>query len=174
MLYKGKANSSFGLFLIRISIGALFLIAGSRKIYDVEGFIKSVKAMNVLPENLAFIFGFILPFAEVLLGGLLIIGLFTPITTFFLSLLTLSIIFATGVVPVAGPPFSYNLIILACTVALFFSGSGGFSFDALLEKKKIPKPQQRTLNQVKSEKQEEVIEPVVLDLKSEEKNDINQ
>ena len=126
MLYKGKANSSFGLFLIRISIGALFLIAGSRKIYDVEGFIKSVKVMNVLPENLAFIFGFILPFAEVLLGGLLIIGLFTPITTFFLSLLTMSIVIATGVVPVAGPPFSYNLIILACTVALFFSGSGGF------------------------------------------------
>ncbi len=174
MLYKGKANSSFGLFLIRLSVGSLFLIAGSRKLFDVEGFIKSVKAMNVLPENLAFIYGFIFPFAEVLLGGLLIIGLFTPITTFLLSLLTLSIVIATGAVPAAGPPFSYNLIILACTLALFFSGSGGFSFDALLEKKKIPKPQQRPLNQVKSEKQEIVIEPVVLDSKNEEINDNNQ
>jgi uncharacterized membrane protein YphA (DoxX/SURF4 family) len=173
MLYKGKANSSFGLFLIRLSVGAMFLIAGSKKLYDVEGFIKHVKDMQVLPENLAFIFGFILPFAEVILGSLLIIGLFTPITSFFLSVLTICIIVSTGILPSLGVPFDYNYIILACTIAIFFSGAGGLSFDALLEEKKTPKPQPKPVNEVKEMKPVEIIEPVEVDLKNDEKKDTN-
>jgi hypothetical protein len=94
-----------------------------------------VKSLNVLPENLAFIFGFILPFAEVLFGALYIIGLFTPITSFFLSVITVSIISSLG----AGDPtlpFTYNFVFLACTIGTMFSGAGVISFDALLDRKK--------------------------------------
>src|SRR5690606_31264387 len=52
-----------------------------------------------------------------------------------LSLITLSIIFATG----AGDPvhaFSLNWVVLACTLCTLFSGAGVISFDAFFDRKK--------------------------------------
>lgn len=135
LLFKARGGANIGLLIIRLVVGFLFLLAGAEKLMDVEGFINSVKAMGVMSDNLAFIIGFILPFAQIFLGGLFIIGLFTPIVSFFLSLMTLSIIFATGV----GDPvhaFSLNWVVLACTLCTLFSGAGVLSFDAFFDKKK--------------------------------------
>gem|GEM_PF-590318 len=135
LIFKARGGANTGLFIIRLVVGFLFLLSGAEKLMDIEGFINSVKAMGVMPDNLAFIFGFILPFAQIFLGGLFIIGLFTPIVSFFLSLITLSIIFATG----AGDPvhaFSLNWVVLACTLCTLFSGAGVISFDAFFDRKK--------------------------------------
>lgn len=135
LIFKARGGANLGLFILRLAVGFLFLFAGAEKLMDIEGFINSVKAMDVLPDNLAFIFGFILPFAQVFLGGLFIIGLFTPIVSFFLSALTLSILMMTGL----GDPvhaFSLNWIVLACTLCVMFSGAGVISFDSFFDKKK--------------------------------------
>jgi uncharacterized membrane protein YphA (DoxX/SURF4 family) len=135
IIFKARGGANTGLFIIRMVVGFLFLLAGAEKLMDIEGFINSVKAMGVMSDNLAFILGFILPFAQIFLGGLLIIGLFTPVVSFLLSLMTLSIIFATG----AGDPvhaFSLNWVVLACTLCTLFSGAGVISFDAFFDKKK--------------------------------------
>lgn len=135
LIFKARGRASFVLFLIRFTLGSLFLISGANKIVDIEGFINNVKGLNVMPENLAFIFGFILPFAEVLFGALYIIGLFTPITSFFLSVMIV------GIITTLGPgddtlPFTYNFVFLACAIGTMFSGAGIISFDALLDRKK--------------------------------------
>lgn len=134
-IFKARGGANIGLFIIRLAVGFLFLFAGAEKLMDIEGYINTLKAMDVMPENLAFISGFVVPFAQVFLGGLLIIGLFTPLVSFFLSAITLSGIFLTG----AGDPvyaFSLNWIVLACTLCILFSGAGKISFDAFFDKKK--------------------------------------
>lgn len=159
LFFKARGDASFGLLLIRLALGGIFLVAGASKILHIEDFINNVTAMGVLPKNLAFIFGFVLPFVEILFGALYIIGFFTPITSFVLSLLLTS--FLITLKNDAEIPFTYNWVFLACTLCTMFSGAGMISFDALLDKKK------KTISMpphippvVVEEKKIQIIEPI--------------
>lgn len=168
--FKARGDASFGLLLIRLTLGGIFLVAGAAKILHLEEFIKNVQGMGVMPENMAFIFGFVLPFVEVLFGALYIIGFFTPITSFVLSVMLAG--FLVTLKNDAEIPFTYNWVFLACTICTMFSGAGIFSFDALLDKKKktvpIPPPV------IVEEKKIQIIEPIeVKEEKREEKIDIH-
>lgn len=132
---SGKFSASFGILLIRLSLGFLFLFAGAKKIIDLQGFIKSVQESGQINDSLAFILAFILPFMEMIFGGLYIIGLFTPIASFFISCMTISFLIVLGAWH-PELPYSYNFVFLACSVATIFTGAGLFSFDALLDRKK--------------------------------------
>lgn len=165
--FKARGDASFGLLLIRLTLGGVFLFAGASKILHIEQFIKSVQSMGVLPENVAFVFGFMLPFVEILFGALYIIGFFTPITSFVLSMLLVS--FLVTLKNDAEIPFTYNWVFLACTICTMFSGAGLISFDALLDKKKktVAIPPQPVIVE---EKKIQVIEPIEI---KEEKIDIH-
>ena len=165
--FKARGDASFGLLLIRLTLGGVFLFAGASKILHIEQFIKSVQSMGVLPENVAFVFGFMLPFVEILFGALYIIGFFTPITSFVLSMLLVS--FLVTLKNDAEIPFTYNWVFLACTICTMFSGAGLISFDALLDKKKktVSFPPQPVIVE---EKKIQVIEPIEI---KEEKIDIH-
>jgi uncharacterized membrane protein YphA (DoxX/SURF4 family) len=166
--FKARGDASFGLLLIRLALGGIFLVAGAAKILHLEEFIKNVQGMGILPENLAFIFGFVLPFVEVLFGALYIIGFFTPITSFVLSMLLVS--FLITLKNDAEIPFTYNWVFLACTICTMFSGAGLISFDALLDRKKktISLPPAPVIVE---EKKIQVIEPI--EVIKEEKIDIH-
>lgn len=132
---SGNISSSIGILLIRLSLGFIFLFAGAGKILHLQDFIKSVQDMGQMNSTLAFVLAFILPFMEMIFGGLFIIGLFTPLTSFVLACLTLSFLL------VLGPghpelPYSYNFVFLACFISVLFTGAGVISFDALGDKKK--------------------------------------
>ncbi len=164
--FKARGDASFGLLLIRLTLGGVFLFAGASKILHIEQFIKSVQSMGVLPENVAFVFGFMLPFVEILFGALYIIGFFTPITSFVLSMLLVS--FLVTLKNDAEIPFTYNWVFLACTICTMFSGAGLISFDALLDKKKKTVPVPPPV--IVEEKKIQVIEPIEI---KEEKIDIH-
>ena len=165
--FKARGDASFGLLLIRLTLGGVFLFAGASKILHIEQFIKSVQSMGVLPENVAFVFGFMLPFVEILFGALYIIGFFTPITSFVLSMLLVS--FLVTLKNDAEIPFTYNWVFLACTICTMFAGAGLISFDALLDNKKktVSIPPQPVIVE---EKKIQVIEPIEI---KEEKIDIH-
>ncbi len=133
---SGKYSLSFGILLIRLTLGSLFLLAGARKVLDLQAFIRSVQETSNMNESLAFILAFILPFMEMIFGAFYMIGLFTPITSFFISVMTISFLFVLGA---RSPelPFSYNIVFLSCALATMFTGAGLISFDALLDRKKI-------------------------------------
>jgi uncharacterized membrane protein YphA (DoxX/SURF4 family) len=141
LLFKAKGSSSFGLLLIRLSIGSIFLFAGAKKAMDVEGFILYVKSLELMPANLAFISGFILPFAEMLFGALFLIGFFTPLTSLALSFMTVGFIGVTALNTPENqlytiPVYAFYIVILACTLTTLFSGAGIISLDVFLDKKK--------------------------------------
>ena len=141
IIFKARGSSSFGLFLIRITIGFIFLISGTIKVMDIEGYIEYVKSLDILTENLSFIIGFIIPFAEIIFGALYVIGFLTPLTSLVLSVFAICTLAVSGIIPVYYIPFnvptySFNFVILACTITTLFSGAGVISFDVFLDKKK--------------------------------------
>jgi uncharacterized membrane protein YphA (DoxX/SURF4 family) len=146
IIFKARGNNSFLIFMIRFVIGWIFIIAGAKKAVNIEAFISYVKSLDILSDNLAFIFGFILPFAEIFFGALFLIGFMTPFTSFVLSIFELSFILAYSSSYANTPlysisPIAYNFLMLVCTIGIMFSGAGVVSFDVLLDKKKKEKRQ---------------------------------
>lgn len=134
---SGRFSYSFGILLIRLSLGSLFLFSGASKVIHLQEFIQSVQATGMTGSTLSFILAFILPFLELIFGALYIIGLFTPLTSFAIACMTISFMIVLGVRH-EELPFTYNFIFLACSVATLFTGAGLFSFDAMIDRSKKP------------------------------------
>ncbi len=61
----------------RVALGLVLISAGALKVADPNAAITAVSAYQILPEGLATIVGYGLPFFEIMLGLLLVIGLAT-------------------------------------------------------------------------------------------------
>jgi uncharacterized membrane protein YphA (DoxX/SURF4 family) len=82
--------SKFTTFICRLLLGGAFLFAGIAKISGVASLIWEIKRYQILPAHLATAFGIILPDIEIIVGILLIIGLFSRIAGLFSFLLAFS------------------------------------------------------------------------------------
>jgi uncharacterized membrane protein YphA (DoxX/SURF4 family) len=63
--------------LLRVAVGALFVIAGGSKVGHADLFAAQIAAFGLVPHGLVAPMALLLPFFEVLLGGYLILGLYT-------------------------------------------------------------------------------------------------
>ncbi len=82
-----------GLGLIaRLVLGSVFLVAGGLKVSTPEALAKATQAYQVLPHDLAAYVGYALPIIEIILGLLLLLGLFTRISAVVTSLLVVAFI----------------------------------------------------------------------------------
>lgn len=63
--------------LARLVIGGVFLYAGATKVGHVDQVVRAVRAFQVLPEALVHPVGYALPYLEVALGALVLLGLAT-------------------------------------------------------------------------------------------------
>lgn len=75
--------------IVRIAVGTVFLYSGIAKLMNVGAFIDTVRQFQLVPEFSLPFFSLALPMVEVLLGILLIIGLWTQAAAFVVSLLLL-------------------------------------------------------------------------------------
>lgn len=64
-------------FVFRIALGVIFIVSGASKLPELAAFVEQVEEANVLPHALASAYGTVLPFVEIVIGALLILGLFT-------------------------------------------------------------------------------------------------
>lgn len=64
----------------RLGLAAVFLIAGSTKIGDLAGSGRAVNAYQLMPYEVAKVIGAALPFLEIALGLLLLIGIATRLS----------------------------------------------------------------------------------------------
>jgi uncharacterized membrane protein YphA (DoxX/SURF4 family) len=76
--------------LARLIVGGIDLVAGLSKFSDPAGNVRSVRAYRILPESVVPTVGHALPTVEIVVGALLILGLFTRAmavvsTLFFLA-----------------------------------------------------------------------------------------
>jgi uncharacterized membrane protein YphA (DoxX/SURF4 family) len=78
--------------IIRFILGAIFIAAGIPKILDVASFASVVYNYHLLPDIFINIFAITLPWLEVIIGGLLIMGIWMPGTVIIYNLLMIAFI----------------------------------------------------------------------------------
>lgn len=82
--------------LVRLGLAAVALAAGLAKIGDLPGSVRAVRAYELLPEALAVLVGNALPMVEIVIGLLLLAGLFTRLAAVAFGLLM--VVFVAGIV----------------------------------------------------------------------------
>lgn len=131
------------LLINRVALGLLFVLAGVRKLIPAsEGtnivaqlgaFATNVAKQAPLPEILGRLYGYALPFVEMIAGALLVLGLFSRSASGLITLMLLSFMIAMGLNwwPPAGSPFEKNLILFTLAALLTVTGSGRIGVDGL-------------------------------------------
>ena len=84
----------FGL-VARLTLGGVLLLAGYLKLDELDKSQMAVRAYEMLPVSLANLIGIVLPFAEIFMGILLILGAGTRVIGFMSALLML--VFVVGI-----------------------------------------------------------------------------
>ncbi len=80
--------------IVRFILGAIFIAAGIPKIMDTAAFAGVVYSYQLLPGMLINIFAITLPWLEVIIGGLLIMGIWMQGTVILYNLLIIAFISA--------------------------------------------------------------------------------
>ncbi len=131
--------TSLGLLFARIPLGAYFILAAAAKLHmGPDNFANAMlpAAMKFLPEHLARMYLTYLPWVELSVGILLIIGLLTRVVATIIVLLLISFTIHTGVSATLAPdaklPFHPNLVYLGIALALMLCGPGWLSIDGFL------------------------------------------
>ena len=128
-MHQPMGNPLYGPFFVRVSIGGYFLLAGLMKLDNIPTFVREVQAFHLLPDHLATLYGIMLPYTEVLVGTLLIAGIWTTMAAILSSLMLASYVLAIGIFPTATELYNKDLILLAGALSLVFSGAGALSVD---------------------------------------------
>jgi uncharacterized membrane protein YphA (DoxX/SURF4 family) len=82
----------------RLGVGITFIISGMSKLPEGTAFVKEVEKYRLLPDALANAYGSALPWVEIILGSLLILGLVSRVTAGIGFLTALSLVIANSVV----------------------------------------------------------------------------
>ena len=75
--------------VVRVVLGGIFLVAGASKVGHAAEFAQQIAAFRLLPQPVVAPMALLLPFLEILLGGYLVIGLFTRVSAWVATLLLL-------------------------------------------------------------------------------------
>ena len=81
---------------IRVALGAMFLLSAAGKLGDLNAVVAEVRQYGLLPEPLPIPFGYALPFGEVALGIMLLLGLFTRLAAAGGALLMIAFMIAVA------------------------------------------------------------------------------
>jgi uncharacterized membrane protein YphA (DoxX/SURF4 family) len=142
-LFTSPTAADVGLLIGRLTAGVFFLLAGIGKIRGgVGGFVdKAAKGLpGFLPESVGRGYLYLVPPGEVLIGALLILGLFTRSASLVASLLIVSFtIGATGWTSAGGSNIHSNVVFIGLTVLLMLNGAGQFSVDRAIGRRAPPR-----------------------------------
>jgi thiosulfate dehydrogenase [quinone] large subunit len=126
--------------LLRVTVGVMFLFFGVGKFLGGVGNFAGGTTQHFagkLPSVLVTPFAYTLPFAEVILGALILLGLFNVFALSLSGLLLVALTFGTvmlGDPPTVAHNVQYALVNFAL---LFFADYNGYSLDRLCRKKSL-------------------------------------
>lgn len=138
--FKSGASVNLGLLLTRLPIGCFFLIAGYQKVFNmgvgqfVDFAVKNGSAPRVVPADWVHTYLHAIPYLEMAIGAMLILGLFARIGGLVGALMILSYIIGyTGFRgDLTSLPFHPNFIYLGLLLAVLMVGPGHMSLDGML------------------------------------------
>lgn len=113
-----RLSAGIAVLVVRLALAGLFAFSGVVKLNDPQAFAFSVKAFEILPDHLAVLATFAIPWTELLCAACLLLGLWTRAAAVILAL-TLAI-FIAGIASVLSRGLSVNCgcfggFKLACT-----------------------------------------------------------
>ena len=73
--------------VLRVAIGVIFVVAGASKVGHAPEFAAQIAGFRLLPQAVIAPMALVLPFLEILLGGYLVVGLFTRMAAWVAVLL---------------------------------------------------------------------------------------
>jgi uncharacterized membrane protein YphA (DoxX/SURF4 family) len=88
----GAFRNRYLSFVFRIGLGVVFIVSGVGKLSELAAFVDQVEEANILPHALARAYGTALPYVEVVIGALLILGLLSRFSAGIGGLAALSFI----------------------------------------------------------------------------------
>jgi thiosulfate dehydrogenase [quinone] large subunit len=139
-----KPAAALGLMTARIPMGLYFAIAGYYKIAgqgSIEQFVANniAKVPTAFPEPMGRTYLYAMPFLELAVGAMLVLGLFTRLAGIIGTFLLITIMYAvTGIHSTVGP-FHPNVIYLGLTLTAMLVGGGEMSVDgSILNKASAP------------------------------------
>ena len=130
---KAIWNAQFSGLFVRLPLGLYFCLAGYLKLQNFEPFVETVRSFHLLPDQLAVLYGVMLPWIEIGTGVLLIFGLWTIIAASVASMLLLTFVLALGIFPTNPKLFNKDIILLFASLSLLASGGGAWSIDKFRE-----------------------------------------
>ncbi len=83
-------SSVYTSLVFRLILGAIFIFAGFAKIHSIGALINEINEYQILPATLASLYGHVLPYAEIIIGVLLVLGIVLRITAGIAGLMLLS------------------------------------------------------------------------------------
>lgn len=116
------------LLMIRLGIGISMLTLGLVRLPKLEAFAMGMSSKfenSILPMVLVLPFGYVLPFIELVIGILLILGYKTQFIAILGSLTMIALIFGTGLIEQWGN-LQLQFIYLAFFAVLIHSGGGSY------------------------------------------------
>lgn len=123
-------NLDLGLFLVRLSLAAVFLQAGIAKLSNIGGttaFFASI--------GLGAFFVYLVALVETLGGLALLLGVWTRYAGILLAIdMFFAILLVKGALGFAGAGYRFELTLLLAALAVAFSGSGKYSVASYLGK----------------------------------------
>ena len=78
---------SWFILILRVVIGVIFIVAGAAKVGHAAEFAAQIAGFRILPQVVIAPMALALPFLEILLGGYLIVGLFTRVAAWIAVIL---------------------------------------------------------------------------------------
>ncbi|MBD3380030.1 MAG: DoxX family membrane protein [Candidatus Omnitrophica bacterium] len=126
-----------GIFILRLTLGIIIAAHGLQKVLGlwggpgIEGFSGFVKSLGFQPPV---VWAWIVGLSETVGGALLVLGVLPRLSAFFIGSVMAVAIFKVhwNGLFMANNGFEYPLLILACCVAVIFTGAGKISlFDKL-------------------------------------------
>lgn len=138
MNYRNNSSLSFGLLILRVVLGATFLMHGLQKLneWTIAGTTESFNQMGVPAAE------FMAPFQtwlELIGGVLLILGLGTRVVSalFAITMMgALIMVHAPAGFYAAKGGYELVLLLAAAALALVFTGPGAFAIDSLFSRRK--------------------------------------
>ena len=87
----------FALLAVRLILGAVFLMSAVPKLAAPRQFARDVQQYRLLPRPLASAFGYALPYAELVVAALLLMGIYTEWAALGVAVMLLTFMIAVGV-----------------------------------------------------------------------------
>jgi uncharacterized membrane protein YphA (DoxX/SURF4 family) len=137
------SSTNLGLLFARVPLGAMFVMAGFSKFAGggVSAFVAGSRGYvpHYMPSWFGSVFLNALPYVEILVGAMLVLGILGRLGGFLASLLLASFLLAFHSVldPRSPTPMPHtNTALLGVALLVFLAGPGQFSLDRAVWKKK--------------------------------------